>query len=222
LLDMLTGNDNFTRETAGPGRENEPGNQLAGFDFRWQSPFLERKPFALYGQLIGEDQGGNWPSHHIGLAGIEQWGQVGGRSYRIYLEAANTHAQFYKERTQYDFAYTHHIYRDGYHYYDRPLGHAADGDSRVYSLGLILAGDGDRLWSLQLQRAALNTNGRDGRSPHSVSSNVRTDLDRILITHRRPLFGGDVDLGLGAVRLETDAETDTEVQAFLRWSVNWH
>jgi hypothetical protein len=54
LGNLLAGNDNvgFTRP-----RRNEPGNQMAGFDTRWNSP-IGNAPYAIYAQYIGEDQSG--------------------------------------------------------------------------------------------------------------------------------------------------------------------
>ncbi|MGD8341537.1 MAG: capsule assembly Wzi family protein, partial [Gammaproteobacteria bacterium] len=54
FFDMLTGRDNAGRR--GLSKDEEPGNQLAGFDFRWSFANL---PFAAYMQWIGEDSRGN-------------------------------------------------------------------------------------------------------------------------------------------------------------------
>ena len=221
FIDMLLGKDNVGQ--SGVTLEREPGNQIAGFDVRWQSPLIGRLPYALYAQFIGEDHSGNLPAGYIGLAGLEHWGSIGSRSYRVYLEAANTMSSFYDSNPtdgpRPNYAYEHHIYKSGYRYYGRPLGHAADNDSRVYSLGLVLAGRGNTLWTLQLQHAQLNYD--DSGNGHTLSPGEEAEVVRGLITYRRPFVFGEVEFGLGAERFESASVRDTEPQAFLRWSVNW-
>ena len=78
----------------------EPGNQLAGVDFRWV-PSGNRWPLALYGQFTAEDEAGGFPSRWIGLGGVEIWGERIGSflpgSYRIHLEATTTTLDFYND-----------------------------------------------------------------------------------------------------------------------------
>jgi hypothetical protein len=50
---LLLGKGN--RGDAGTTLENEPGNQLAGFDIRWTNHWLGR-PMSIYSQLTGEDE----------------------------------------------------------------------------------------------------------------------------------------------------------------------
>ena len=71
LRRLLLGQDNVGSQ--GITASNQPGDQLAGFDFRWQSP-LFNAPYAVYGQFIGEDEAGGFPSRYIGMGGIETWG----------------------------------------------------------------------------------------------------------------------------------------------------
>ncbi len=56
---MLLGQDNSGEDSITV--ENQPGNQLGGFDFRWSLP-LESFPSALYFQLVGEDESGMLPT----------------------------------------------------------------------------------------------------------------------------------------------------------------
>ncbi|TDJ32894.1 MAG: capsule assembly Wzi family protein, partial [Gammaproteobacteria bacterium] len=55
FIDLLLGKDN--RGDAGIDQSNEPGNQLAGIDFRWSNRWFGRSN-AIYGQAIGEDEAG--------------------------------------------------------------------------------------------------------------------------------------------------------------------
>jgi hypothetical protein len=73
FFDLLLGRDNRGDDDINP--ENEPGNQLAGYDFRW-SPTIFGHRLAAYGQLIGEDEAGGFPSRYIGQFGVEWTGYV--------------------------------------------------------------------------------------------------------------------------------------------------
>ena len=67
--DLLIGNDNDQ------ALEDQPGNQLAGFDVRWTWPG-GAVPAAFYAQAIGEDEAGYLPSKYLGLFGVETWGEA--------------------------------------------------------------------------------------------------------------------------------------------------
>ncbi|WP_228745664.1 capsule assembly Wzi family protein, partial [Klebsiella pneumoniae] len=57
---------------------NEPGNQLAGFDFKFKLEPTLGWPVSLYGQMIGEDEAGFLPSANTFLGGVEGhhgWGK---------------------------------------------------------------------------------------------------------------------------------------------------
>jgi hypothetical protein len=60
--DMLHGNDRLQPI------DQQPGNQMGGYEARWSVPWV---PLALYSQYIGEDQGGGFPRKFLGLAGAE-------------------------------------------------------------------------------------------------------------------------------------------------------
>ena len=206
--DLLTGNDNDQ-----PIAE-QPGNQLGGLDLRWSIPWV---PVALYAQGIGEDEANYMPSRYIGLAGIEVWGGWGERSWRAHLEAADTTCGFYEDDPQFGCAYRNVIYRDGYQYYDRVIGHSIDGDSRQIATGIMLVdGDGSS-WELALQRAQVNREGAN--RVHSVSL-VPATIQSFDLHYRRMVFGGDLRVGIGYE--ERDAEetggNQEDFRGYLQWS----
>ncbi len=60
------------------GTDNEPGNQLAGFDFKFKLEPTLGWPVSFYGQMIGEDEAGGLPSANMYTGGIEGhhgWGK---------------------------------------------------------------------------------------------------------------------------------------------------
>ena len=65
--DLLIGNDNDQ------SLEEQPGNQLAGFDMRWSLPWA---PVAIYAQAIGEDEANFMPSKYLGLGRHRVLGRV--------------------------------------------------------------------------------------------------------------------------------------------------
>ena len=205
--DLLIGNDNDQ------SLEDQPGNQLGGFDARWSIPWA---PIAVYAQAIGEDEANFLPSKYIGMAGVEIWGGFGERSWRVHVEAADTTCSFYESEPDFGCAYQHSIYFDGYQYLDRSIGHAIDGDSRQLAAGAMLIDSDGSSWELALQDARLNRRGAN--EVHSVSP-VRDELSSIDLHHRRELFGGDLRVGIGYEErdLEQPGVRDG-FRGYLRWS----
>ncbi len=205
--DLLIGNDNDQ------ALEDQPGNQMGGFDARWSIPWA---PIAVYAQAIGEDEANFLPSKYIGMAGVEVWGGFGERSWRLHVEAADTTCSFYESEPDYGCAYRNTIYFDGYQYKDRSIGHAIDGDSRQLAAGaLLMMGDGSG-WELALQDARLNRRSRN--DVHSVSP-VRDELRSVDLHHRRELFGGDLRVGIGYEERDVvQPGVSDGFRGYLRWS----
>ncbi|MEW5756093.1 MAG: capsule assembly Wzi family protein [Pseudomonadota bacterium] len=134
FINLVLGRDNTGDN--GITSANEPGNQLAGMDARWTSHLFD-VPYAVYGQLIGEDAAGYGPSKYIGLFGIESFGSgaMAGSAYHTHLEYADTTVRFYDSNPEYNVAYTHSTYKSGYTYRGRTIGHALGGDGRMISFG---------------------------------------------------------------------------------------
>ncbi len=85
FTDLFLGRDNAADD--GLTREDEPGNQLAGVDIRWSNLWFGT-PMAFYGQFIGEDEAGGFPSRFLGMGGVEfsGWLDYWHWSYRVYAE----------------------------------------------------------------------------------------------------------------------------------------
>ncbi len=166
---LLKGEDN---RVAGVTFENEPGNQLAGVDYRLK---LKDWKIAQYGQVVGEDEETYLPDANMLLFGIERWGELRdlNATWRIYYEWADTRAGHLLaepdsplRQNTFNIAYNHGIYREGYRYKSRSIGHAMDGDGLMRSLGGFIARDNGDLWGMKLRDYAIN---RDGAGPNSVS-----------------------------------------------------
>jgi len=207
LWDLLTGNDNDQPI------DEQPGNQMGGFDLRWSVP---RVPVAIYAQAIGEDEAGLLPSKYLGLGGVEAWGGYGDWSWRAHVEYADTACDFARSEETFGCAYRNAIYSDGYQYRDRSLGHALDGDSEQWAGGFLLVDGHGRRWELALQDAEVN---RAGANPvHSVAL-APTDIRSADLYHRRALLGGELSLSVGYEERSAAALDESGARGFVEWRV---
>jgi hypothetical protein len=122
--------------------DDEPGNQLAGWDIRWASPIGDWN-YALYNQHTGEtiDNSIPRPYRNFDVVGLETWGSdaTDGSSWRASLEWANTRCGGTVDGQKlWDCAYNNGIFNvEGYRSKGRPLGHSMDGDGQMYSLRFV-------------------------------------------------------------------------------------
>lgn len=141
----FTGQDNT-------GTGNEPGNQLAGFDFKLKLQPTLGWPVNFYGQMIGEDEAGFLPSGNMFLGGVEGHHLAGKNAINWYMEAHDTRRNFNRLGS----SYTHHIYTDGYYQQGYPLGDAMGGDGRLLAARVEFATENDQRWSARLTHAIVN------------------------------------------------------------------
>ena len=141
----FTGQDNT-------GTGNEPGNQLAGFDFKLKLQPTLGWPINFYGQMIGEDEAGFMPSGNLFLGGVEGHHTAGKNAINWYMEAHDTRRNFSRLGS----SYTHHIYTDGYYQQGHPLGDAIGGDGRLLAGRVELATEAGQRWSARLVYARVN------------------------------------------------------------------
>ncbi len=216
FVDLAIGKDN--RGDDGVSIEDEPGNQLAALDWRWTSPVGDG-PWSFYGQIVGEDEAGGFPSRYIGQLGVSTWGDIEAlaSSYRAHIEFADTAAEFYKSETRFDFAYEHDIYTTGYRYRGRSIGHSMDNDGRMVSVAVALMTDSGHGWDVLMRHSELNRGG--GRFGVNPVADVATDVFNIEVEHRRPLASGRLDVGLGYDHVDVEGASggNTEMRAWAQW-----
>jgi hypothetical protein len=218
FLDVLKGNDNRGQNTT---PEEEPGNQLAGYDIRWSLP--ADIPVALYMQWTAED--GRPQGVPLGsllrLAGGEFWGTVGGLAHRTHIEVADTTCReggFGFSDKKPNCAYNHPLYPTGYRYNKRVMGHSIDGDGRSYSVGSTLVQAAGHTWNVALRYMQINREGSpDPR--HSLSATPQDRAD-VQVTHERLTRFGRFHLGVGYSHVDDEASgTDSsDFTGFIRWS----
>lgn len=216
--DLFLGRDNVG--DAGTTNENEPGNQLAGFDARWSNTWF-RQPSAFYAQMIGEDEAGGFPSRYLVLAGFETSGFFRNRwSYRWYAELAGTSCDYISD-DRFNCAYNHGIYKTGYRYRGRVVGHAAENDSQIVSTGLVLVSELDKQWEFLLRTGDLNRGGEPDE--YNTLTPTKLEIRSVDLTHRRALGEngqyGWIDIGLGYASIDdpVNADSDSEMRGFITW-----
>ncbi|HET9205093.1 MAG TPA: capsule assembly Wzi family protein [Burkholderiaceae bacterium] len=134
LLRGLAGWDNAG--TRGITSDNQPGNQLGGFD--WRLSFGPERQWAFYGQAIGEDENGYVPSALIVQAGFDSRIVVRGVELIGFIEWNDLIAgHAYGTKRPPGITYTSSVYPQGYTHDSMPLGHPAGGDVQLASAGVI-------------------------------------------------------------------------------------
>ena len=203
--------------------DEQPGNQLAGVDIRWKVMNL---PVAIYGQVVGEDEDKFLPNSLFFQYGIEGWKNLGGSTIRVFAEYADLTSYWWTGDPRHrNITYGHHIYGEGYRYRGRPIGHWADQDSQILSIGGFLQRNDGVGWGATLRTGDLNAGPLGNPPPHdgglgnsSVSNGVTTDYLSLDISNARqyPGHGLLVHTSLGWESLHpSGGQKDDGISGFL-------
>ncbi|HVQ14197.1 MAG TPA: capsule assembly Wzi family protein, partial [Vicinamibacterales bacterium] len=207
LRDLLIGRDNRSDAL---GADDEPGNQMAGYDMRLRSPW-RKLPAALYTQWIGEDEAGGLPSKFVGLFGVEVWGSTRFGTHRLRAEYTDTACVFTRQNPEFGCAYRNSIYPQGYTYRGRIIGSSMDNDSRMTTVAALLTRKQGDVVSLALRHVQLN---RDGGA-HALTP-VPLDLDNVEMQYSRHFGFGRISAGLGYEDAGT-IDSGSRIHGFLNW-----
>ena len=123
ILKMLVGKDNASSNLS---IDAQPGNQLAGFDFIYKP---RNTNFKIYGQTIGEDEAGYFPSRKMSLFGIA-YHLNDFNSTKLNIDFIDTYAGIK------NISYNHFLYKSGLRYYGIPIGASIDADSEALKFSL--------------------------------------------------------------------------------------
>jgi len=212
---MLAGNDNVGFDATA---ENEPGNQMAGFDIRWNSP-LGNLPYAIYGQYIGEDESSYMPAKYLKQLGMEFWKPLEeGGLVQVYAEYASTTCSADTDRgPYYNCAYNQGLFNvEGYRYHGRSIGYTADRDAENYALGARYAAADGALWTATGRVSRLNRD--DSGDIRNTVASVPTDYDALELGWKGRLFGEEISVDLGIESIApADGEREVEPFGFISW-----
>jgi hypothetical protein len=216
LKDMIVGNDNPGFDAT---PESEPGNQMGGFDLRWNSP-IGNWPYAIYSQFIGEDESGYTPAKFLAQFGLEVWKPLaGGGLVQGFAEYADTSCSAVSGKGPYfDCAYVQGLFNvEGYRYKGRVIGHTTEQDSRSGAIGATYTAPDGSLWSATLRGAKFNRDGGP-ESPNLVSAGP-ADYAAVELGWRGQWLGQRFDADLGVESFQPDgAGRDLGAFGFIRWS----
>ena len=182
-----------------------------------RSPTFITLPVAAYGQFIGEDEAGGFPSRYLVQVGVEGSGYLMNKwSYRWFAELAGTSCDFITDDI-FNCAYRQAIYKTGYNYRSRAIGHGADSDARLISTGIILADTDDTQWRGLVRFGDLNRGGAPDDF-HTLTPTPQEILS-IDISHSRVFSFGVIDLGAGYERVDDDASgtSSSDGRLYLQW-----
>jgi hypothetical protein len=215
---MLLGNDNIGIDATA---ENEPGNQMAGFDLRWNSP-IGNWPYAIYAQYIGEDESSYVPAKYIAQLGTEIWKPLAnGGMVQVFMEYTTTTCSASTSRgPYYNCAYNQGRFDiEGYRYHGRVIGYTTDRDAENYILGGTFTSQGGELWSATARTSRLNRD--DFGDIHNTVASYPTDYVSLELGWGGKLFGEHVNVDLGVESREPvhgGGERDTQAYGFVRWT----
>ncbi len=218
---LFSGNDN-AGENVDP--EDEPGNQLAGYDIRWSSP-IGNAPYAVYYQHTGESIDNDIPRPYrsLDLVGAELWGlgSTSGGSWRVGVEWAISRCGGTEDGLKlWDCAYNNAIFNpEGYRYRGRVLGHPMDGDGEMYSARFVHVDVVGRTLQVIARHTAINQGGTVPDLRHSIAPGPEDWLS-LDVSYRRDIGFGQVEAGVGVDQRDREWRDDrvTLPRAWLEWS----
>ena len=217
---LWSGNDNAGENVAA---EDEPGNQLAGWDIRWASPIGDWN-YALYNQHTGESIDNQIPRPYrsMDLAGLETWGgSEDGSSWRAGIEWANTRCGGTEDGLKlWDCAYNNGIFNvEGYRSRGRPLGHSMDGDGDTWGLRYVRVGASAGTFTALARFTKVNEGGGVPDTRHSIAPGPE-DWWSLDLIYRRALGSGWIEASAGG---DYQDRSWNDTDAILpRFAVTWH
>jgi hypothetical protein len=215
FANMLAGNDNVGIDAT---PENEPGNQMAGFDIRWNSP-IGSWPYAIYSQMIGEDESSYLPAKYLSQFGLEAWKPFADGGFaQLFLEYSATTASAHSgSGPYYNLSYNQGLFNvEGYRYRGRVIGHTVDRDAEFYALGGTYTSARGGLWSATARTGRLNRD--DFGDLRNTVASVPTDYDGLELGWKGRWHGQQLSVDLGVEAVQPEGGTrDTSPFGFVSW-----
>lgn len=189
LKNLILGDDNRGSGDIALDGSNEPGNQQASIDVRYNFE-LAQLSHAIYFQFTGEDEAGGLPSRGIVQLGLESSFMYRDIQHRLILEAIDTASESYSQ-ARFNYSYEHDIYKSGYRFRQRSIGASVDNDSRYITLAMdhYLMNGHQVSWSIsraEINRDRSNVFVFDGESSGSTFGRG-VDTDIVEINYHMPI-----------------------------------
>ncbi len=157
LAKFIVGQDNVGFD--GVTSENQPGNQLAGIDFKIK--LLKQSNLEFFAQIVGEDKGEQVlvPTKTFYNIGIGYFFPESKGLDKVLLEYTDTQAYIKKKKNEFlNITYNHSVYSDGYRYYKKPIGSSIDADSSKLSFTYLHQLPNDHIFKIKYSNAKINKN----------------------------------------------------------------
>ena len=203
------------------GTPDEPGNQLAGIDVSYSFAIAKHMYLKLYAEAMAEDEAGKTfiPNRMARLMGASVSGSYGdnGASWLLdfeYSDTASTESWIHGRR-RYNLIYGNSIYKSGYHYLGRAIGHSLDTDSELISVGSNFLSSNSWNYSLQYHHVEINT---DGTGRNTVSEEAK-NLQILEASAQGDVVLGKIRMGINYTSEGIEGMGSTE--AFIRGGVSW-
>jgi hypothetical protein len=212
---LLAGNDNVGIDAT---PENEPGNQMAGFDIRYNSP-IGTGPYAIYAQAIGEDESSYLPAKYLFTYGAEIWRPfTNGSILQGHAEYSSTTCSPHSSRgPYYNCAYNQGLFQnEGYRYRGRVVGYTSDRDAENYAIGATLTEQDGTFWSATARLSRLNRD--DFGDNRNLVSQDPADYHALELGWVGKVWGEKISIDLGVQSIEVaGGERDTRPFGFVSW-----
>jgi hypothetical protein len=116
-------------------------------------------------------------------------------------------------------AYEHSIYRTGYRYNGRSLGHSGDGDTLSYSIGSTLVQSAGHFWNVSLRYMEINRLGEPNPGHTLTLTPTPQELLDVQLSHDRMTRFGRFYAGLGysCVDDKESSTSSSDVTGLLQW-----
>ncbi|MDG1858652.1 MAG: capsule assembly Wzi family protein, partial [Emcibacteraceae bacterium] len=207
-------------DNSGPS-SSEPGNQLASIDLSYIHKLGERNNVKIYAEGTAEDQNVIMPFQFARLIGVSFYGPYGSGGDKWILsgefsDTVSTHYWFGGRRKPH-VIYNHHLYKTGYRYKGKSIGHSLDSSSQLLSFSAEYVSQYNWDFKIKYHNAIVNSSSANINTISSVREKI--NIVEFLVGFETPL--GRLN---GTLRMYDDSpntihEKKNGIDAELSWSI---
>ena len=230
FVDLFLGKDNCGIDglDCGANKENEPGNQQAGYDLRYSFQ-LFNTPMSFYGQYFGEDGDASGGINFITKPAVQVGfdGQINlfSQTTTVFIEYTDTYKTCGKNEVVGNCFFEHHIYQTGMRYKKRNIGHLYDNDAESIVLGLIGQTENGLKWDTRLRYIQLNQDDSDRypNDPNKGNTVTKVAEDLLMLSANATKRIDNISYKIGAEFSQSKyTQKDDEYDSNVSFSLNYH